>query len=71
MKKLSKKAWCGIALLLLVVIGCLWYARPMSILEIEPDLNPDIIAFDLTRNGGGGDIESRHLRFEGSSPLRN
>lgn len=64
MKKLSKKAWCGIALLLLVVIGCLWYARPVTILEIQPELDPEIIDITIIRNGGVDDFQSRALRLD-------
>ena len=49
------------AALLALAVWCAWYARPVTIHDLGPDMKPEIISIMLIRNGGGSDIEHRDL----------
>ena len=51
------------AALLALAVWCAWYARPVTIHDLGPDMKPEIISIMLIRNGGGSDIEHRDLRL--------
>lgn len=44
--------------------GWFWYYRPADVHTLSPDLAPVLIDISILRNGGGGDLQNSHLRYE-------
>lgn len=44
--------------------GLVLVYRPADIYTLSPDLDPVLIDISILRNGGGGDLQNSHLRYE-------
>ena len=65
---MKKRTLALLVLAALLAVWRTWYARPITIQNLGPDMKPEIISVTLIRNGGGADIETRSLHLEAGNP---
>ena len=66
MKKNGKR-WLILLVILALIGGCLWYMRPVPV--VDPDLEPERMQISLICNGGPWSMESRSLELERGDPV--
>ena len=67
MKRENRKYWISPALLILLLLAGAWYFRPISIMELYPDLNPSGITVLISRSTGNG-IQDAAFDLDSDSP---